>query len=426
MPNPSSHYQSRKIVLALRQRSIAGLLLLLIPMSLGLLAGCRQNAQSPSQLDQGHNQSQAVADALYDEAWNVVAQEYVDGSFNGQDWQKWRHHYDHRLKDSQDAFVAIATMVASLNDEYTRFLQPRDMSEQTMSIDSRLYGVGIQISKLDNKLVVMATLDDTPAEKAGLMPKDQITHINGHETAGMSVEDAADHIRGEKGTYVTLTIRRGKTDLLKKIQRGEIKLKSVFTRPLPDQRIGYVRLSSFISENMLGEMETIVRKLSDKQAMIIDLRGNYGGLFSNAVEIADMFLDRGDIVSIVNREKDKRIYESHPGMLFSKPLVVLIDGGSASASEILSGALKDNHRAKLVGSQSFGKGLVQKINTLSSGAGINITISKYLTPNGTDINKKGIEPDIKINFTEADFRSRRDVQLNRAVSYLQGQLSAHQ
>jgi carboxyl-terminal processing protease len=397
--------------------------MVLLCMTFGLLLpGCQNGIRNQASNEPAGQQ--ALAEKLYDEAWMTINQEYVDGSFNGQDWNKWRTHFKGLLKDPEDAYVAIGTMVASLNDEYTRFLLPRDMSEQTMSIDSKLYGVGIQISMRDNKLVVLATIDGTPAEKAGLMPKDLITHIDGHETAGMSVEDAADRIRGEKDTYVTLTIKRGEQQLEKRIQRDEIKLKSVFTKPLDDKRIGYIRLSSFISETMLNEMEEIMRKMQDKQALIIDLRGNYGGLFTNAVEIADMFLDRGDIVSIVNREKDRRVYAAHPGAIFKKPLVVLIDGGSASASEILSGALKDNRRATLIGAQSFGKGLVQKVNTLSNGTGLNITISKYLTPNGTDINKKGIEPNIKAPFTEADFRAHRDPQLDRAVQYLQEQLLA--
>lgn len=368
--------------------------------------------------------SEAMADGLYDEAWGMLKEEYVDGSFNGQDWGKWRNHFKGHLHDADDAYVAIGTMVASLNDEYTRFLLPRDMHEQTMSIDSRLYGVGVQISMRDNKLVVMATIDGTPAEKAGLMPKDQITHINGLETAGLSVEDAADRIRGEKGTYVTLAIKRNGQEFSKRIQRAEIKLKSVFTKPLDDKRIGYIRLSSFISETMLDEMADIMHQLENKQALIIDLRGNYGGLFSNSTEIADMFLDHGKIVSIVDRNKEERAYSAKPGMVSRVPMVVLMDGGSASASEILSGALKDNHRATLVGAQSFGKGLVQKINTLSDGTGLNITISKYLTPNGTDINKKGISPDIAVSYTEKDFLAQRDPQLNKAIQFLQGKLVA--
>jgi carboxyl-terminal processing protease len=398
--------------------------MLLMLMATGVLSGCSTDQSGTQGSQSSASGQQTIAENLYDEAWTMINQEYVDGSFNGQDWNKWRNRFKGILKDPDDAYVAIGTMVASLNDEYTRFLRPRDMSEQTMSIDSKLYGVGIQISMRDNRLMVLATIDGTPADKAGLLPKDVIIQIDGHETAGMNVEDAADRIRGEKGTYVTLTIKRGAKQFDKKIQRDEIKLKSVFTRPLNDKRIGYVRLSSFISETMLTEMQDIMRKMQDKQALIIDLRGNYGGLFTNAVEIADMFLDNGDIVSIVNREKDRRVYEAHSGVIFSKPMVVLIDGGSASASEILSGAMKDNHRATLIGAQSFGKGLVQKVNTLSNGTGLNITISKYLTPNGTDINKKGIEPNIKVAFTEQDFLARRDPQLDRAVQFLKSQLVA--
>lgn len=419
MNTPSLQPPSRKYDRLSRWAGLSvctGLMILL-----SLVAGCSDtNAFSRG----GANSKQAMANSLYEEAWSMIRDEYVDGTFNGQDWNRWRHFYDGRLQDPEDAYVAIATMVASLNDEYTRFLQPRDMNEQSMSIDSRLYGVGIQISVRDNKLVVMATIEDTPAQKAGLQPKDQIIRINGLETAGMSVEEAADRIRGEKGTYVTLTVKRGEQSLEKRIERAEIKLKSVFTKEIQDKRIGYVRLSSFISETMLTEMQDIMRQMRGKQALIIDVRGNYGGLFQNSVEIADMFLDDGDIVSIVNRDKDRKVYTSHPGALFRRPVVVLIDGGSASASEILSGALKDNQRATLIGTHTFGKGLVQKINMLSNGSGMNITISKYLTPNGTDINKKGIEPDIKVPYTEDDFLSQRDPQLDRAVKYLKNQLVA--
>jgi carboxyl-terminal processing protease len=422
--------QPRKIFLSLKSASlrvsfavsIAGLVLGLALGTVGL-SGCSfAPSGGASSTAGGNGESTARGDRLYEEAWNMIRAEYVDSSFNGQDWNRWRTRFKGLIKDPEDAYVAVATMVASLNDEYTRFLPPRDMREQNLNIDSRLYGVGIQISMRDNKLVVLATIDDTPAEKAGLLPQDLIIRINGHETAGMSVEDAADRIRGPRDTQVQLTVQRGGRTLNFNIRRAEIRLKSVFTRPLSDNRIGYIRLSSFISESMLGEMEAIMRGMTDKQALIIDLRGNYGGLFANAVEIADMFLDKGEIVSIVNREQDRRVYRAHPGRAFRAPMVVLIDGGSASASEILGGALKDNRRATLIGAQSFGKGLVQKINALPEGAGLNITISRYLTPNGTDINKKGIEPDVKVAFGEADFHARRDPQLDKAVDYLKSRL----
>ncbi len=349
----------------------------------------------------------------------MILEEYVDDSFNHQDWYRWKDRYKGQLKDPEDAYVAIQTMLASLNDEYTRFLPPRDMREQTLSIDSRLYGIGIQIGVRDNKLQVVSVLEDTPAEAAGLKAKDQIIRIDGQETAGMTVEQAADRIRGKEGTAVKLTIRRGEKTVVEEIVRAEIRLKSVFTEELEDDRIGYVRLNSFISETATAEMHEILQKMKDKKAIILDLRGNYGGLLDNAVAIADMFLEKGDIVSIVNRKQERRTYRAYPGQNANQPMVILIDGGSASASEILSGALKDHRRATLIGTQSYGKGLVQKINPLPDGSGLNITISKYFTPKGTDIDHKGIAPDIVVEYTEKDFLDQTDPQLQRAIQYLE-------
>ncbi len=386
------------------------------------LSGCHSNPVDTSSTTNSGG-DQALAENIYDVAWKMIKEEYVDGSYNGQDWDQWRTKFQGQLQNPDDAYVAVATMVASLNDQYTRILPPRAMSDQNMSIDSKLFGVGIQISIRNGQLLVVSTLDGTPAEAAGLLPKDLIIGINGHVTTGMSVEDAADHIRGVKGTFVTLKIKRGDKSFEKKIVRAEIKLKSVFSKPMTDPKIGYVRLSSFISESMMSEFDEIMKGQKEKQALIIDLRGNYGGLFTNAVEIADQLLDSGKIVSIVNREKEQQAFDAHPGEVFRNPIVLLIDGGSASSSEIFAGALKDNKRATLIGSQSFGKGLVQKINNLPNGAGLNITISTYLTPNGTYINKKGIEPDVKVPYTEADFLAQRDPQLKRAVQFLEKQIA---
>lgn len=396
-------------------------LLSMVMLGLGTLSGCGLDSGLGGGLPED---PKALARVLYDQAWTMIRDEYVDESFNQQDWRRWRHRYDDRLQDPEDAYVAIETMIASLNDQYTRFLGPRAMSEQTMSIDSKLYGIGIQISARDNKLLVVSVIEGTPAEKAAMMSKDIITQINGHETAGMSVEDAADRIRGAQGTYVTLTIKRGEQTLSKRIMRDEIKLKSVFTKDLDNKRIGYIRLNSFISETMLAEMQEALAKMEKKEALILDLRGNYGGLLTNATELADLLMERGDIVSIVNRDAHRRVIKAQAGSVYRGPIAVLIDGGSASASEILSGALKDNRRAILIGSQSFGKGLVQKINTLPDGTGLNITVSRYLTPDGVDINKKGIAPDVTVPFTEEDFLARRDPQLERAVRYLENKLVA--
>jgi carboxyl-terminal processing protease len=294
------------------------------------------------------------------------------------------------------------------------------MTDQRMSIDSKLYGIGVQIWVKDKKLLVVSPIDGTPAAKAGLRPLDQITHINHKSTAAMSIQDAADLIRGPQGSTVTLGILRNHQPFDLTLRRQEIKLKSVFTKPVKGHpEIGYVRLASFISETTSTEMQDIINQLKSKKALVIDIRGNYGGLFSNALTISDMLLDHGVIVSMVDRDKSHKFFEAHSGELIRQPVVLLVDGGSASASEILGGALKDNHRATLMGTQTFGKGLVQKITPLSQGAGLNITISRYLTPNGTDIHKKGISPDIKLpSMSEADLIHGRDPQLDAAVSFL--------
>ena len=183
--------------------------------------------------------------------------------------------------------------------------------------------------------------------------------------------------------------------------------------------IGYIRLSSFISRNAATEFKTILEQGYDKKGFIIDLRSNPGGLLSNAIYISDMFLDGGVIVSTVDRDGYKETQRATKGIITNKPVIVLINKGSASASEIFSGAMKDNGRAIIIGEQSFGKGLVQEINRLPYESGINITIQKYLTPNGTDINKKGITPDIEVKLTEENVKNKDDVQLKKAIEVMQ-------
>ena len=180
----------------------------------------------------------------------------------------------------------------------------------------------------------------------------------------------------------------------------------------------YIRLSSFISRNAASEFGTILNNNKNKKGFIIDLRSNPGGLLTNAIYISDMFLNGGTIVSTVDRDGYKETSKASVGTYTNKPVVVLINKGSASASEIFSGAMKDNRRAVIIGEQSFGKGLVQEINKLPYESGVNITIQKYLTPNGTDINKKGITPDIEVKLTEDDVKNKNDVQLKKAIEVL--------
>lgn len=362
---------------------------------------------------------------LYDDVWKIVNKKYYDPTNNSQDWDKWRYRYENKLKTKEDAYVAIGTMLASLNDPYTRFLDPKEFSEETQSIKGSLKGIGTQIGLRDGELVIIAPLEDSPAERAGLLADDRILEINGESTKGINIDAAADKIRGEKGTTVTLLIqRKGVPNKLYSVVRDEIEVKSVSCKPpfettkIPND-IQYIRLSSFISKNAAGEIESILNNSSGMKGFIIDLRSNPGGLLTNAIYISDMLLRGGVIVSTVDRDSYKTTTRARMEQVTDKPIVVLINKGSASASEILSGALKDNHRATIVGEQSFGKGLVQEINKLPDDAGMNITIQRYLTPSGNDINKKGITPDVVVELTQKDAEAKKDVQLEKAIEILE-------
>ena len=357
---------------------------------------------------------------LYDQVWKLINSKYVDPSNNNQNWYKWRKRYDTHIKTEEDAYVAIDTMLASLNDPYTKFLDPKEFKEETSSIKGSLKGIGVQIGVKDGKLLIIAPMEDTPGEKAGLKAEDEILEIDGKSTKGITVDKAADLIRGEEGTIVKLLIKRKNVpNKLYCVQRAKIEIKAVSTK-LPidtvklDERVGYIRLSSFISQNAIDEFKRALAGYSEKQGFIIDLRSNPGGLLSNAITLSDMFLNGGVIVSTVDRGRYKDTIRAARQYVSDKPIVILINGGSASASEIFSGAMKDNNRALIIGEKSFGKGLVQEINKLPGGSGCNITIQRYLTPNGTDIHKKGIKPDVVVSFTEEDIKAKRDVQLEKA------------
>lgn len=348
---------------------------------------------------------------LYNRAWKLLKNDYQDQTHNSQDWAIWEHRYDEYLETRQDAYKAIETMVASLGDRYTRFLNRKDFEEEKESIEAELTGVGIQIG-LDKsqRVVIIAPIEGTPGAKSGLRPNDRIVEINGKNTSGISIEEAAKRIRGAVGTDVTLTIKREKKKMKFTITRDVIPI-----RAIPSEQakiifddVGYIRLSTFISKDTTKEFIEATDKLDkDAKGYIIDLRSNPGGLLNNAMTISDMFLEDGVIVSTVDKNDYITSFRARRFTHSDKPVVILINGNSASASEIFSGALRDNGRAELVGTKSFGKGLVQAINKLGDGSGINITIAKYLTPNKTDINKKGIKPDYKVKLEKTDYEKSR-------------------
>lgn len=384
-----------------------------------------------------HNNVMAYSPSqLYDYVWAMVARQYVDPSNNGQDWIRWKDRYNNKIVTEEDAYVAINTMLSSLNDPYTKYLDRKEFAEESSSIKGSLKGIGIQIGIKDNNLTVIAPIEDTPAEKAGLLAGDIILEIDGKSTKSITVDKAADQIRGQEGTQVKLLIKRENQEpKLYTVTRANIVLKSV-SQKLPEnidlpKDISYIRLSSFISRNAAAEFRTFLEQDFNKKGFIIDLRSNPGGLLTNATAIADMFLDKGEIVITVDRNQYLDVTNATKGVITNKPVVVLINKGSASASEIFSGALKDHGRAVIVGEQSFGKGLVQQVNKISAMSvnpwnksndnygGVNITIQKYLTPNRTDIHKKGITPDVEVKLTEENIKNKDDVQLKKAIEVMQ-------
>ena len=351
---------------------------------------------------------------LFLKTWRIIKTKYYDTTLNGQDWSRWNKRYVDQIKTKDDAYVAINSMLASLDDPYSKFLSQEEYAEQTTNIDAKIVGIGVNIMSLAGKIIIVSVVEGTPAYAAGIKAGDIILKVEKTDVSGKTISDVASLIRGEMGTSVNLLLLRDKKKLYKTIKRDEIKIKNI-KASIIDKNIGYIQIVSFLSSDMTKEFVDALNKTQNCPGLIIDLRGNTGGLMPNAVVIADMFLTQGHIVSVVDRDRQKSDIDAQSKpYAINKPLVILIDEGTASASEILSGALKDNQKAILVGERTFGKGMIQKIYPLPNQTGMNLTIAKYLTPKGTDINKKGITPDYEVDYTQQDFLNDRDPQMDEA------------
>ena len=351
---------------------------------------------------------------VIDQVWQIVYRDYLDssGDYDEKSWRQLRSKLLNKsFAGNAESYEAIRGMLASLNDPYTRFLDPKQFKEMRIDTSGELMGVGIQLS-LDTKtkeLVVVSPIEGTPASRAGVLSKDVIVSIDGNSTKGMSTEDAVKLIRGPEGSDVILGLRRGDQVLDVPLTRARIEINAVTYRlnKTKDQRkIGYIRLKQF-NANAAKEMRQAAKSLEEQGAegYVLDLRGNPGGLLEASIDIARQWLNEGIIVSTRTREGIRDVRRATGSAITDKPLVVLIDQGSASASEILSGSLQDNSRAELVGQKTFGKGLVQAVRGLSDGSGLTVTIAKYLTPKGTDIHKNGIEPDVTSVMTEDQLKN---------------------
>jgi len=339
---------------------------------------------------------------LFWDVWEMVDKEYIG------EVDHWKMFYG-----------AIAGMVQAVGDPYTVYLDPEKAKLFSENLSGEFGGIGIEIGVKNNQLTVMSVLKNTPAEKAGLLAGDIILKINDELASDLTIDEAVLKIRGDKGTSVRLTIQRpGKNEEKEyTIVRDIIKIEVLSSEM--KGKIGYLKLNQF-TENIKEEFHRELRDLLAKnpKALILDLRDNSGGSLSGAVDVASEFIKKGVIVIEEYKNGKKLTLEAKGnGQAYDLPLVVLINKGSASASEILAAAIRDYKRGTLIGEKTFGKGSVQKVEELKFGM-LKITLAKWLTPLGEWINGQGIEPEIKIELTEEDLKANKDPQLEKALRYL--------
>jgi carboxyl-terminal processing protease len=367
---------------------------------------------------------------LVNEAWRIVDRSYVDSTFNHKNWWAIREKsLKQPLPNSDAAYATIQQMLAVLDDPFTRLLKPDQYRSLQTSTSGELTGVGLQIAlEAETKqLLVISPIDGSPAAKSGILAKDRITEINGVSTAGLSLDEAAERMRGPIGSRVALKIERDGQDAQTiELVRDRIELNPVIAELRPQsngQKLGYLRLSQF-NANAAAEVAHAIAKLEKQgaDAYILDLRNNPGGLLNAGIEVARLWIDEGTIVYTVNRQGTIGSFEADGSAMTKDPLVVLVNQGTASASEILAGALQDNGRGLIVGEKTFGKGLIQSLFDLSDGSGIAVTVAKYETPSHTDINKLGIQPDQVVSLNQSitmeQVGSTDDSQYQAAVTTL--------
>lgn len=351
--------------------------------------------------------------SLFWKTWNELHTKFVD-----QD----------RLKEDKLLYGAISGMVKGAGDPYTVFFPPVETKSFKQDVGGSFGGIGAEIGKRNGFLVIIAPLEDTPAQKAGLLAGDKILKINSEPTDDITVEEAVTKIRGEVGTKVILSILSGSDSTKAKdiaIERATIKIPITKVEALKDNKIAHLSFYSFTSTAPFEFQEAAAKILATTayKGIILDLRNNPGGFLEVAVDIAGWFLNGGDLVATeqfgkAENNNKTEFRASGLGGLKNYPIVILVNQGTASAAEILAGALRDNRGAKLVGEKTFGKGSVQELINMPDGSSLKVTVAKWLTPKGISISERGLEPDYKVPVTEQDVESKKDPQLDKAVEIL--------
>lgn len=341
-------------------------------------------------------------------------------------WDAWRlvekKHVNRQTLDTQGMlFGAISGMVKGTKDPYTVFMDPQESRKFLEGMSGEFEGIGAEIGIRDDVLTVITPLEGTPAQKAGLKPGDKILKIDETLTVDLSVDEAVMLIRGPKDSNVVLTVSRDGWDAVQEITITRATIKIPVLEVTWHKKIAQIRLYEF-TQNSAEEFDQAAQEILNRQGqgIVLDLRNNPGGYLDLAVEIGSWFLPRGQVVAIEDfgNDKTQKYFSQGPNTFDNMPLIVLINQGSASASEILAGALRDNRQIKIVGEKSFGKGTVQTLDNLAGGSSLKITVARWLTPTGQSIQDAGLEPDYLVELTEEDINANRDPQLEKALEIL--------
>ncbi|MGB7084442.1 MAG: S41 family peptidase [Phormidesmis sp.] len=423
-------------LLGFLQRCSVGAAALVIP---AMTVGAALSSAPPAAASDLQTTFQNSPKTILDEAWQLVYQEYVDADFNRVDWLGVRQTLlsgEYTTRDA--AYSELRRVLRRLEDPYTRFLNPAQYAALTEQTSGEVSGVGMRLQKVDQDLVVSGVIDNSPAQQAGVESGDVLLIIDGRSSRNLSIENASQLIRGESGSQLSVVVRRqdGSEEALV-LTREVVSVPTVSFELQQESgvSVGYIRLDEF-SAHAAEQMRIAIDTLTAQgaEAFVLDLRGNPGGLLQASIDISRMWLPRGSIVRTVDRDGHSDEVTANRTAITDLPMAVLVNGQSASSSEIVTGALGDNDRAVVVGNPTFGKALVQSLHGLSDGSGLAVTVAHYYTPDGIDISRRGITPHVNVSLSEQQQReldtnpamrgTSRDPQFVQAVAAIEPRVAA--
>lgn len=356
------------------------------------------------------NEKQNIAPKrLYVNAWRKIKNEYYDVTMNSQDWQRWRYKYLKQIVTLEDADIAINTMIASLNDPCSAFLRTEMYQKQKVINDANITGIGASVKKSDQGFLVNNLVKDSPADNSSVSVGDLILKVNDIDLKDIALSDIASIMNANGGKMVRVQIMRNGQLIDKDILVKNFDIKNMLYL-ITDDNIGYIRIENFMGDFCVDEFKTMLEKTSKTKGIIIDLRNNYGGILTNAINMADLMISDDLLVSLESRGGYLYKIFAKPGKDFvDKPVVILTNNSTASSAEILAGTLRDNIGALLIGEQTYGKNTIQKITPLQNMTGLILTNGKYILPDGEDINGIGLIPDIIVSNDTENKDSQLDI-----------------